>query len=152
MPPSFVVKSRISKRLWCYTSMTSLRIYLETPKNSPEHRTLHQNFGGRRSVGAFLLSAFSLSQSHGEHGGVSEFPVSTFPFSPSLCLCAYERPTPPRLHGRDDHALLGRRCADEKWVMQDNDHLQCAGGPESPKCLRNSATRLKVCSREAFIL
>jgi predicted RNA binding protein YcfA (HicA-like mRNA interferase family) len=71
--------------------------------------------------------------------------------TPSVPLLR-ERPTPSRLHGRDDHAPLGHRCAAEKWVMQDDDHLQCAGAPGSPKCLRNSATRLKVCSREAFIL
>ena len=113
----------------------------------------HHHFGGRRSVGAFSTSAFSLSQSHGEHGGVSEFQifrVSAFSFCPPPRLRAL--PPPSRLRGRDDHAPLGHRCAAEKWVMQDDDHLQCAGAPGSPKCLRNSATRLKVCSREAFIL
>ena len=113
---------------------------------------LKPHFGGLRSVGAFSPSAFSLSQSHGEHGGVSEFPVNIFAQTPSVPLCLRERPTPPRLRGRDDHAPFGRRCAAEKCVMQDDEHLQCAGAPRSPKCLRNSATRLKVCSREAFIL
>jgi hypothetical protein len=58
----------------------------------------HHNFGGRRSVGAFSPSAFSLSQSHGEHGGVLEFPivrVSAFPLRPPLCLGASARSTPP---------------------------------------------------------
>jgi hypothetical protein len=35
--------------------------------------TPHATFGGRRSVGAVLPSF--LSQSHGEHGGVSEFQI-----------------------------------------------------------------------------
>ncbi len=43
----------------------------------------HHNFGGRRSVGAFSPSAFFLSQSHGEHGGVSGFQrVSIFILPP----------------------------------------------------------------------
>jgi hypothetical protein len=49
----------------------------------------HHNFGGRRSVGAFSPSAFSLSQSHGEHRGVSEFPRISI--SAQTPLCAFVR-------------------------------------------------------------
>ena len=66
----------------------------------------HHNFGGRRSVGAFSPSAFFLSQSHGEHGGVSGFQifrVSVSPLSPPPCLGASVRDFPsdqPHWHER----------------------------------------------------
>jgi hypothetical protein len=46
---------------------------------------LKPHFGGRRSVGAFSPSAFFLSQSHGEHGGVSEFPRASISAQTPLC-------------------------------------------------------------------
>jgi hypothetical protein len=61
----------------------------------------HHNFGGRRSVGVFSPFAFFLSQSHGEHGGVSEFQifrVSAFSAttSPSVLeISSQFRHTPP---------------------------------------------------------
>jgi hypothetical protein len=76
-----------------------------SPSGAPKAGALpetHHNIGGRRSVGAFSPCAFSLSQRHGEHRGVSAFPLRLS--SVPLCLC--ERPTPSRLHGRDDHAPL----------------------------------------------
>jgi hypothetical protein len=62
----------------------------------------HHNIGGRSSIGAFSPSAFCLSQSHGEHGGVSEFPrvsisATTSPSARCL-LTALRSGCPPGLH------------------------------------------------------
>jgi hypothetical protein len=56
---------------------------------------LKPHFGGRRSFGAFSPSAFFFSQSHGEHGGFSDFPRgSSFILPPSA---PPRDPSAPRL-------------------------------------------------------
>jgi hypothetical protein len=82
----------------------------------------HHNFGGRRSVGVFSPFAFFLSQSHGEHGGVSEFQIfrvsafsaTTSPSArcllrsrscrPSGCLAAATQPAPAGMCSREPSA------------------------------------------------
>jgi hypothetical protein len=56
------------------------------------------HFGWRRSVGAFSPPAFSPSQSHREHRGVSECPrVNISTQTPSVPWCLRERPLPLNL-------------------------------------------------------
>ena len=82
---------------------------------------LKPHFGGLRSVGAFSPSALSLSQSHGEHGGVSEFPRASISAQTPLCA--------PR-----HRVILSKNpYSDLRWSAN--------FPPPSSKSLHNSATR-----------